>query len=30
LIEQLGLAFRPETVPLPVLVMDNVEKPSPD
>ena len=30
LTEQLGLALQPETVPLPVLVIDNVERPTPD
>ena len=30
LAEQLGLALRPETIRLPVLVIDNVERPTPD
>jgi uncharacterized protein (TIGR03435 family) len=30
LTEQLGLALQAETVPLPVLIIDSVEKPTPD
>jgi uncharacterized protein (TIGR03435 family) len=30
LTEQLGLTLRPETVSLPVLIIDNIEKPIPD
>jgi uncharacterized protein (TIGR03435 family) len=30
LTEQLGLTLRPETASLPVLVIDNIERPTPD
>ena len=30
LTEQLGFALQPETIRLPVLVIDSVEKPTPD